>query len=322
MTIERVKWGVLGCARIAQNWVIPAIQKSNNSVLYAVASRDGEKLKKCREQYGSIELYKSYEELLNNPEIQAVYIPLPNGMHKEWVIKAAQKGKHILCEKPISIDAVQCAQMIDECKKNGVKLMEAFMYRYTTRSKKVQELVESKVIGQIKHIYSAFSFVLDREEDCRWDPSQGGGALMDIGCYPVNFVGMVLGASPVSMNAQYVLKNGVDLKFSAGLKYENGIIADISCGFDGFINQFSQITGTQGTITVPDTFSDNGGNIILKTKDFTKEIHVESCERYVLEVEDFARSIIENREPYFSLDETLRNMKIIDMLLDNTYRKM
>jgi predicted dehydrogenase len=322
MSFQKVRWGVLGYARIAQNWVIPAIQKSDNSVLHAVASRDEHKLRKCAEQYGSIELYKSYEELLNDPGVQAVYIPLPNGIHKEWVIKAAQKGKHVLCEKPVSVNAVECAQMIDECKKNGVKLMEAFMYRYTNRTKKVQELIESKVIGQIRHIYSAFSFVLDREEDYRWDPSQGGGALMDIGCYPVNFVGMLMGKSPVSISTQYVIKNGVDLKFSASLKYENDIIADISCGFDGFINQFSQITGTKGTITVPDTFLDNAGNIILKTKDFTEEIHVEACEKYVLEVEDFARSIIEDREPYISMDETLRNMKVMDMLLDNTYRKV
>ncbi len=320
MSDIKVKWGILGYARIAKNSVIPAIEKSENSILCAIASKDEEKLKECKERYNNIQTFNNYEDLLDDPDVQAVYIPLPNGLHKEWVIKAARKGKHVLCEKPISLSSSQCTEMIEECKRNGVKLMEAFMYRYTSRTRKVQELIKSNVIGQIKHIYSTFGFLLDRTSDYRWDPAQGGGALFDIGCYPINFIGMILKSSPISMNADYVLRNGVDMRFSAILKYENGIIADISCGFDSHFNQLSQITGTEGSILIPDTFHDNQGKITIKTSRFTKEIDVEACERYLLEIEDFADSIIENRDPLLGLDESLRNINIIEQLLSMTYK--
>ncbi|HEY9059466.1 MAG TPA: Gfo/Idh/MocA family oxidoreductase [Pseudobacteroides sp.] len=321
MTTEKIKWGILGYARIAKNHVIPAILKSNNSILYGIATRDPEKLKECQKAYNDIKAYDNYQCLLDDPDIQAVYIPLPNGLHKEWVIKAARKGKHILCEKPISISSSECIEMIEECRKNNVKLMEAFMYRYTIRTKKVLELIESNIIGQIKHIYSTFSFLLNREDDYRWDISQGGGALFDIGCYPLNFIGMILKTAPISMTADYVLKNGVDSRFSAILKYPNDIVADISCGFDGYYNQLSQITGTLGNILIPDTFSDYEGKIIVRKDQYSEEISVDECERYLLEVEDFADSIICDRDPLICMDETLRNIKIIEELLKITYRQ-
>ncbi|MDP4183323.1 MAG: Gfo/Idh/MocA family oxidoreductase [Bacillota bacterium] len=320
MSISKVRWGILGYARIAKKSVIPAITASRNSILHAIATKDPEKLNECSQLYDNIKTYNDYESLLNDPDVQAVYIPLPNGLHKEWVIKAARKGKHVLCEKPISINSKDCIEMIEECNKNGVKLMEAFMYRYTTRTKKIIELIESNVIGQIKHIYSSFSFVLNRDNDYRWDISQGGGALLDIGCYPINLIGMILNSEPISMQAECVLKNGVDLRFNAVLKYENEVIADISCGFDGYLNQMSQISGTNGTILIPDTFSDNAGKIILRNDQSEEEIDIEPCQRYVLEIEDFASSILERGEPLIGLDETLRNIKIIEKLLDMTYR--
>ncbi len=321
MTDNKINWGVLGYARIAKNWVIPAIENSKNSTFYAIAAKDSERFNECKERYRNVKTYNNYEDLLSDPEVQAVYIPLPNGLHKEWVIKAARKGKHILCEKPISLNSSQCTEMIEECKRNGVKLMEAFMYRYTHRTKKVMELLSDNAIGEIKHIYSTFSVLLERTSDYRWDPAQGGGALYDLGCYPINFIGMILKSSPVSMTANYIAKGDVDLRFSASLKYENGIIADISCGFDSHFNQLSQITGTDGSILIPDTFHDNAGKIILKTNQFTKEIDVEACERYVLEIEDFSDSIINNKEPYLGLDESLRNINIIEQLLLMTYKQ-
>jgi predicted dehydrogenase len=321
MTAKKIKWGILGYARIAKNHVIPAILKSNNSILHGIASRDPEKLQECKETYKDIKAYDNYQSLLDDPDIQAVYIPLPNGLHKEWVIKAARKGKHVLCEKPISLSSSECIEMIEECKNNKVKLMEAFMYRYTTRSKKVMELVESNVIGQIKHIYSTFSFLLSRDNDYRWDINQGGGALFDIGCYSINFVGMILKKAPISMKADYVLKNGVDSRFSAILKYENDIIADISCGFDAYYNQLSHITGTEGSILIPDTFSDYEGKIIIRKDQYSEEIEVDTSEKYLMEVEDFSDSIIYNKNPLVSLDETLRNIKIIEELLKMTYRQ-
>ncbi|MCX7711344.1 MAG: Gfo/Idh/MocA family oxidoreductase [Clostridia bacterium] len=318
---KKVKWGVLGYARIAKEHVIPAIMKSANSEFYAVASRDEEKLKSCREQFGCEKTYKSYEELLDDPEVDAVYIPLPNGLHKEWTIKAAQKGKHILCEKPIALNTDECLEMIRACEDNKVKLMEAFMYRYTKRTQKVWEILESGMIGDIKYINSSFRFHLTRYPDVRLEPGLGGGSLYDVGCYPINFIGMVTGQTPSSMSAECVLNNGVDVIFSAVLKYDSGIIATINCGFNAFLRVFSEVVGTKGVMEIPDTFFDNAGIITVNTAEGKKEIEVEASERYVLEVEDFADAVLHDRKPLFSLDETVRNMKIIDSLLEMVHKK-
>lgn len=318
---KKIKWGVLGYARIAEKAVIPAILKASNSELYAIASRSTDKLKECQERFGCSKVYDNYDKLLDDAEVQAVYIPLPNALHKEWTIKAARKGKHVLCEKPIALNTAECMEMIEECEKNNVKLMEAFMYRYTDRTKKVKELLSSGVIGEVKRINSSFSFFLDRENTIKVDPTLGGGSLYDVGCYPINFIGMIMGSTPVSMSAQYELENGIDVTFSAVLKYENGVICNIQSAFNSFFTNYTEIIGTKGIIQIPDTFQGSAGNITVITAEGKKDVPVRESERYVLEVEDFANAIMNDRKPMFDLEETVRNMKIIEQLLHMTYKK-
>ncbi|MDK2799243.1 MAG: hypothetical protein PWQ70_862 [Clostridiales bacterium] len=315
MNEAKIKWGVLGYARIAKLSVIPAILKASNSEFYAIASRDEEKLKECQQQFGCPKAYKNYDELLDDPEIQAVYIPLPNAMHKEWTVKAARKGKHILCEKPIGLNTEEAMEMIKACKENNVKLMEAFMYRYTDRTKKVRELLDSGVIGEVKYINACFRFFLNRPNTIKMKPELGGGALYDVGCYPINFAGMVMHSAPISMSAEYVMQDGVDVLASAILKYENGTICNINCGFNAFTRIYAEVVGTKGVLEIPDTFLDNGGTITVITEDGKKEVEVKECDRYLLEVEDFADAIINDRPPFFSLEETVRNMKILEQLI-------
>ena len=317
---NNIKWGVLGYARIARVSVIPAILRAQNSEFYAIASRDKEKIKQCQEEFGCPKAYTSYDELLDDPEIQAVYIPLPNSLHKEWTIKAAQKGKHVLCEKPFALNAQEALEMIAVCEKNNVNLMEAFMYRYTDRTKKVKEILDSGVIGEIKYINSSYRFLLNREDDIRRVPGLGGGALYDVGGYPLNFVGMVTGKTPVSMSAEYVVQDGVDVLFTAVLKYDNNIVATINCGFNAFSRIFSEIIGTKGLLEIPDTFLGNAGVITLTTDEGKKEIPVQKSDRYMLEIEDFADAIGNDRKPTLNLHETIRNMKIIEQLLDMTHQ--
>lgn len=313
---RKIKWGVLGYARIARNSVIPAIMKASNAEFYAIASRDEGKLKECCETFGCPKAYNSYDALLEDPEVEAVYIPLPNGLHKEWTLKAAQKGKHILCEKPMAMNKQECLEMIEACKKHKVKLMEAFMYRYTDRIRKVKELLDSGVIGEVRHINSTFRFLLNRPRDVRLDPAQGGGSLYDVGCYTINFTGMITGRAPVSMSAECVTRNGVDVGFSAVLKYDNDVIAVINSGFDTYRVQYALIAGTKGTLQVPDLISDVAGTLTLTTEEGTRQIEVKASERYVLEVEDFSDAILKDRLPLFSLEETVRNMEIIDCLME------
>ena len=311
---KTVRWGVLGYARIASTQVIPAIVEATNATPYAIASRSEESLKQALEAFPFAKAYNSYEALLQDPDVDAVYIPLPNALHKEWTLKAARAGKHVLCEKPLALTEADCREMIDVCKENGVKLMEAFMYRFTTRTRKICELIESGVIGEIRHIHATFRFLLERES-IKLKPELGGGSLWDVGCYPVNIIGMLLGSAPISYSAQKIMKGGVDIAFCASLKYPGDVLCTMDCGFDSAFANLTEINGTQGTILIRDTFMENDTPIWLVQGDTMTQVPVESCKRYVLEVESFSNAILEDCDPFLSLEETVRNNSLMAELL-------
>jgi D-xylose 1-dehydrogenase (NADP+, D-xylono-1,5-lactone-forming) len=313
---RKIKWGVLGYARIARGSVIPAIQRSSNAEFYAIASRDKAKLKECYEACSVPKSYESYDELINDSDVEAVYIPLPNALHKEWTIKAAKKGKHVLCEKPIALTVQECDEMISVCKDRKVKLMEAFMYRYTYRTKKVQEILASGVLGDIKYINSSFRFFLSNPASIKLKPELGGGSLYDVGCYPVNFISMITNDDPESIVAECIKEKGIDVILSAVLKYRSGIVATLNCGFNAFPRIYSEIVGTKGALDIPDTFLDDPGYITLITESGNERIEIAKSDRYMHEIEDFSQAVIDNREPLFSLAETRRNMTIIDKIYD------
>lgn len=315
--MKKIKWGILGYARIARLFTIPAIIKSSNSEFYAIASRDIEKAKECKKEFNCPKTYTSYEELLDDKFIDAVYIPLPNSMHMEWAIKAMEKGKHVLCEKPIALNSNEAIRMKDVSIKNNVKLMEAFMYRYTDRIMKLHELLDSGIIGNIKYINSTFRFYLDRENTIKMKSELGGGSLYDVGCYPLNFVGLIMKDTPLSISAEFIKQDGVDIMFTGILKYKNGVIAVINSGFNAYERNYSEIIGDEGIIKIPDTFLGSPGNIIVITKKGKKEIEVKESDRYELEIKDFVDSIIYDRKPYIDLDDSIRDMRIMDKLLSN-----
>ena len=312
--IGKIKWGILGCARIAKEHFIPGLLKTSNSEFYAAASRDGGKIDELRHSFQFQKGYASYEELLDDKDIDAVYIPLPNGMHKEWTVKAAEKGKHVLCEKPICLNSGEYLEMLDACEKHGVKLMEAFMYRYTDKMKKVQEILRSEVIGEVKHVVSNFGFYQTREDDYRLDPDNGGGALYDVGSYTINFIGMVTQDTPESVTSELIKQNGIDVAASAIFKYKSGIMCTFNCWFNAFIRRYSEIIGTKGCIRLPQTFMSEE-NIFVMTRDGEEEIVTENTDRYQAEIEDFADAIINNRQPMIGADETLRNLRIMEQIL-------
>ncbi len=321
---KKIRWGVLGYARIAKENVIPAIQRSSNSEFHAIASRDAAKLDDCRARFGVPKVFSGYQELLLDKEVDAVYIPLPNSLHREWTIKAAEQGKHVLCEKPIALNAVECREMISACAANGVTFMEAFMYRYTERTRKVLEVLRSGVLGDIKFIGSTFRFLLANPASIKLKPELGGGSLYDVGCYPVNFVGMIAdeihgggpgkAALPTAVAVECERVGGVDMIFSALMKYPSGLIASLNCGFNAQKRVVSEIVGTKGALEIPDTFFDNAGTLTLVTGEERRQIPIEASDRYRLEVKDFADAILRSRAPQFSLAETQRNMEVLDRL--------
>jgi D-xylose 1-dehydrogenase (NADP+, D-xylono-1,5-lactone-forming) len=322
---QKLRWGVLGYARIAREFVIPALRRSSNGEFFALASRDEAKLAECRTRYADVaKTFRSYEELVRDPEIDAVYIPLPNSLHREWTLKAAAHGKHVLCEKPMALNTAECREMIVAAETHRVTLMEAFMYRYTTRTQRVLEVLRSGVLGEIKQVNSCFRFLLANPASIKLRPELGGGALYDVGCYPINFIGLVVdsiaggapgaGGQPETVQAVAESPAGVDLNFAAALRYRSGLLATVQCGFNAHQRVYSEIVGTTGVLEIPDTFFDVAGALTLITAEGRREIDVPACDRYRLEVEDFAEAARQARAPQFSLTETLRNAEVLDRL--------
>ncbi len=311
-----IRFGILGYARIARLHLIPAMLEAKNAVPYAIASTNPEKLKQAQADLSFQKAYNDYDSLLQDPDVDAVYIPLPNSLHKEWTIKAAKAGKHVLCEKPMALTEADCLEMIAACKENNVKLMEAFMYRFTLKIAKLKELLASGAIGQVLHIHSSFRFVMRPGPNIRLDPALGGGSLWDVGCYPVNLIGMILQDEPVSVCAMKTDRQGVEFSLDAVLKYKNGVVCTLVSGFDSNAAQLTEINGTEGTLLVQDTFDGTGMPILLYKNGVTTEIPVTESKRYVLEIEDFSDAVLQNREPSFALWETVRNIRLINRILE------
>lgn len=324
VTARPVRWGVLGYARIARELVIPAIQRSANAEFSALASRDTAKLEDSITRFGTgHRRYASYDSVLEDPAVDAVYLPLPNSAHCEWTLKAIARGKHVLCEKPLALDAAEVRRMVAAAKDAGVLLMEAFMYRYTARMRAVEEVLRSGVLGEIRFVHASFRFLLSNPASIKLRPELGGGALYDVGCYPVNFAGWVAdftaGAppgtvSPETVVATAVQSTGVDELFSAVLRYPSGLVASLHCGFNAQKRIAAEIVGTCGALEIPQTFLDDAGALTVWSGEERREIPVPASDRYRAEIEDFSAAIAEGRSPQLSLAESLRNAEVIDRL--------
>jgi len=317
-----IQWGILGYARIARNSVIPAIQRSHNGKIVALASRDANKLAEASREHVIPNTYTRYEDVLTDPEVQAVYIPLPNSLHSPWAIAALEAGKHVLCEKPLALNAAEARRMVDAAKANNRVLMEAFMYRYSDRTRQVEAVLQSGVLGTIRHINASFRFNLDRANTIKVQPELGGGALYDVGCYPINLLGLVTGGrKPVACHAEAMFENGVDSNLSAVLRYEDGPIATIHCGFNAQPYVRAEIIGTEGVLEIPDPFLDMAGELTLKLdKAEPRKIPVAESNRYLEQVEEFSAAILAGRQPKLSLEESVRNLEVLDMLYANLPR--
>lgn len=318
--MKKVKWGILGCANIARKAVIPGILGADNSELYAVASRSKEKAADFAKEFGADKYYTDYQKLLEDKEVEAVYIPLPNGLHKEWTIKAAEAGKHILCEKPLSGKSKKEAEeMFAAAQKHKVKLMEAFMYRFQPFVIKLKEMIEKGVIGEIKEIKSNFAFdISDRSDDIRFNAELDGGALNDIGCYTVNIARYLMGGLPTKA-ANFFEKetaDGVDLSGSAALYFEGGRFASLYYSLTSYNEQDLELVGTEGIIRVPGFFSWLEDNYFLLAKNGEVErIPVETGPQYLLEVEAFAEAVLNDTEVPLKVDEeTYANLKVMDAM--------
>ncbi|MEO6812019.1 MAG: Gfo/Idh/MocA family oxidoreductase [Isosphaeraceae bacterium] len=253
-TVKPLRWGILGCARITRRGLIPGIQGSEGSTLAALGSRDGATARAWAEEFGVPRSYGSYQEVIDDPGVDAVYVPLPNELHRPWVFAAADAGKHVLCEKPLALDAAEAGAMVAHCRARGVLLMEAFMWRHQARTAAVRRLVADGAIGALRLIRSSFSFTIALD-DWRLDPARGGGALWDIGTYGVSTARLFAGNEPTTVHALARQgPTGVDLSLTAELAFPGDVFALIDCSFEQPFRCRYELVGTTGAIEVPDAY--------------------------------------------------------------------
>ncbi|MBI5668301.1 MAG: Gfo/Idh/MocA family oxidoreductase [Chloroflexi bacterium] len=316
---RKIRWGILSTARIGRNSVIPAIRQSGNGEVVAVASRSLDRAQAFANEVNIPKAYGSYEAMIADPDIDAIYNPLPNSEHAAWSIRCAEAGKPVLCEKPFASDAPEAQQMTDAFTARGVLLAEAFMYRFHPQTVRLIELVRSGTIGMLTTITSAFTFTIRNEQDIRLDRALAGGALMDVGCYCVNISRLLAGEEPA--RAQAIARWGeasdVDETLAGVLEFPSGAVAHFDCGFRTFRTNFCDIRGTTGRIFVEPVFNMEPTFepvIRLWRGEEYEEIRVPAANHYTLMVEDFASALLNSRPPRYPAQDGVNTMRAIDML--------
>jgi xylose dehydrogenase (NAD/NADP) len=318
--MNTVRWGILSTAQHGANVVIPAIHDSTGGEVVAAASRDETKAHQFADSLGIPTSYGSYEALLADPNVDAIYNPLPNHLHKEWTIKAAQAGKHVLCEKPIALNAAEAEEMVAAFRDAGLKLAETFQWRHHPQGQRVRELVQERSIGDLKLINASFTFVLDRPDDIRWKPEMGGGALYDIGCYPISVARYITGQEPQSVTAQaHWSASGVDDLVVMTLRFPGDVLAVITCSFLLPFRREYEALGTDGSLAVLHAYNpmaDRPGEVLRYGLDkrLLETITLDRVNSYVAMVEDFNTAILEDRDPLFPPEDAIANMRVIDAI--------
>lgn len=311
--MDKVKWGVLGCAAFARNRAIPSMLKTPSVELIGVASRSLEKAEKFRSDFGLKRAYGSYEEMLADPEIQAVYNPLPNGLHGEWTIKAAEAGKHILCEKPFTSDADEAEKVAAVVTRAGVKVMEAFMWRFHPQHECAQKAIQDGEIGPIRLIRGAFTFTMSRQPNVRWSPELAGGSVMDVGCYPISASRFYYQAEPTTAFARGQIDSefGVDISMAGVLQFSQGV-ALIDSGFHLPYRGDLEITGEKGRIYIPKSWlPDEEATLVINSQ----EEKLPPVDQYANEFEHFSRCILQDIPPRYGPEDAILQMKVIDAVL-------
>ena len=319
--IDKVKWGVIGVANIAVRKVIPAMQAGQWSRIEAIASRDLAKAQRVAEQLGIPRAYGSYEELLADSDIEAIYNPLPNNLHVEWTTKAVRAGKHVLCEKPIGMTVSEAQLLLKARDETAKKIEEAFMVITNPQWVTVLDMIEAGQIGEVKSVQAHFSYNNQDLTNIRNIRETGGGGLMDIGCYLIFFSRLIFGAEPkrvVSLVEEHS-QTKTDILTSALLEFPTGH-ATFTCGTRITPYQRVQVIGTEGRIEVqipvnapPDypckVFLDDGTDLTGRA---IQTIEFETSDQYTIQGDLFSQSIRENREPILPLEESIKNMAVIE----------
>lgn len=313
----KVKWGVISTAKIGVEKVIPGIMKCGNAEVIAISSRNEENARKAADLLGIKKAYGSYEALLADPEVEAVYNPLPNHLHVPWTIKALQAGKHVLCEKPIALNAGEAALLLETTAAfPHLKLMEAFMYRHTPQWKYAKQRISDGSIGQLRNIQSIFSYFNADPNNIRNQSDIGGGGLMDIGCYCISLSRWLFGQEPARvsglMEFDPVMKT--DRIASAILDFSTGSSL-FTCSTQMVPYQRATLLGTEGAIEIDIPFNappDKPTRLWMYTRQGKEEVSFDAVDQYTLQGTSFSQSILEDSPVYTPIEDAIGNMKVID----------
>lgn len=317
-TMRNVKWGILGTANIAKNYTIPALSKADHCTLYAVAGRSREKAEEFKKLFGFEKAYDSYDEMLDDDEVEAVYIPLPNDLHKEWVLKAAARKKHILCEKPLAGSVEDVKEMIQACDAAGVYFMEAFAYLHSPAVKSIKETLDSGIIGKPSFFETTFLTPRPTEDNIRMRRDTLGGAIYDLGCYNISLILTMLEEEPTEVKAlaKFTDKH-IDEFTAAYLEFPGGCRASVITGMCSAQRSDRYfIHGSEGTIEAPVPFNIDGTVRYYIHKNGTKqEVIVEVPNNYRLEIEQLTSCILKGDKPYVSHEFSIKNARTMDRIL-------
>lgn len=327
MEKKTVRWGVLGCSGIGKSRTIPGLLACENAELYAIAGRNEEKLKVYAEPFAPKKLYTDYQALLDDENVDAVYLPLPNGIHMEWVKKAAAAGKHILCEKPMALTEEQVREMFAAAKEHGVLLEEAYAYRHAQLVQKVKEIVDSGAIGRIRYLESKHSTFDTNRSGIRYQKGNGGGAVYDVTCYNVSLASYLFGKDPEDMSVYcgFDKETGVDVSDAVMLRYEEGVTAMLYAGLDAYRRGCYSILGETGRIDVDHKFNSSGVcRIRVSTgarpqgaeyvDETTTEYTIWVDDNYKKEIELFSDAVLNGSALTVSEEESLRTARVCDAI--------
>jgi len=321
--MEKIRWGILSTAKIGREKVIPAMQAGKYCVVTAIASRNKEDAVRTAKQLGIANAHGSYEELLNNDSIDAVYIPLPNQLHVPWAIKALQAGKHVLCEKPIGLSSTEAAQLLKvSLQYPHLKIMEAFMYRFHPQWQAAKKMVNDGGIGELKTIQSFFSYYNVDPNNIRNKKEAGGGGMMDIGCYCISLSRFIFDKEPEKVLGQveYDPILQTDRVASGILQFSKGT-STFTCSTQLSPYQRVNIIGTEARIEIEMPFNpppDNPSRIWLHSKNSSREIVFKPADQYTIQCDLFSQSILNNEPVPTSLTDALNNMKVIEAVFKSS----
>ena len=314
-----IRWGILGTARINRR-VIPAVRLAHRSELVAVASRDRGRADAYAREWSVPRAIAGYQALLDDSSINAVYIPLPNTDHVPWTLAAIAAGKHVLCEKPLALDADDVDRIARAAAAAGVVVEEGFMYRHEPLTTRVLSLINDGAVGSVRAIVSGFTFALDSPHNIRLDPALGGGSLWDVGSYPVTYAQLIAGHEPTMVfGTAHWHAVGVDDEFMGMLRFREGVTANVYAGFRAAYRTWLEILGSDGGLTVPNPFRPGPLETLALERRGTIE-HIEvtgSPEMFVREIEDFERAVLDGADPVVSLAESRRTAATLAALYDS-----